>query len=236
MTGSNYCRWLNMLTITCQPTHTRWPYSSLTTSFTHRQNGWKREKLITPWATMHVHWMQDIHQQTKQTLENTWESMNKDYDRKAMEPPTIVVSDLVMLNTKNICTKGPLKQLCPKLYAPFKVLEKKRSWAYKFKISPQWKIYRVFHVSLLEHYQSSNRPNREQLPRDPDVIASHLEWEVERMVKGEIISYIWKVRGRNKPMHKLRYFVKSRGLREGWQYLGTTRRYEQQAGRGGKVS
>jgi len=116
--------------------------------------------------------------------------MNKDYDRKAMEPPTSVVSDLVMLNAKNICTKGPSKQLCPKLYAPFKVLEKKPSWAYKFKISPQWKIYRVIHVSLLEPYQCSNRPNREQPPPDPDVIASHLEWEVERMVKGEIISYI----------------------------------------------
>ena len=54
----------------------------------------------------------------------------------------------VMLNAKNIHTKRPSKKLSPKLYGPFKVLEKKGSRAYKLEISPRCKIHPVFHVSL----------------------------------------------------------------------------------------
>jgi len=92
------------------------------------------------------------------------------YDRKAKEQPSIEVGELLMLNAKNIRTKRPSKKLSTKLYGPFKVLEKKGSRAYKLEISPQWKVHPVFHVSLLEPYRASNRPNREQPPRDPEEI------------------------------------------------------------------
>jgi len=121
---------------------------------------------------------------------------------------------LVMLNAKNIRTKRPSKKLGPKLYGTFKVLEKKGSRAYRLEISPRWKIHPVFHVSLLEPYRASNRPTREQPPRDPEEIEGDLEWEVERIVKREIISYTRKVRGRNKTMKELRYFVKWKGCAE----------------------
>jgi len=51
----------------------------------------------------------------------------------------------------------------------------------------------VFHVSLLEPYRGSNRQNREQPPRDPDNLEGELEWEVDRIMKSEIISYTQKV-------------------------------------------
>jgi len=41
-----------------------------------------------------------------------------------------------------------------------------------------------------------------------------LEWEVERIVKSEMISYTRKVRGRNKPMNDLQSFVKWKGCAE----------------------
>jgi len=154
----------------------------------HPQTEWMKEREAhNPGATLYVHWMQDIHQQAKQTLENTWESMKKYYDRKAKEQPSIEVGDLVMLNAKNIRANRPSKKLSPKLYGPFKVLEKKGSRAYKLEISPRWKIHPVFHISLLEPYRASNRPNRAQPPRDPEEIEGDLEWEVERIVKSEII-------------------------------------------------
>jgi len=160
----------------------------------HPQTEWMKErKAHNPGATMYAHWMQDIHRQAKQTRENIRESMKKYYDRKVTEQPRIEVGDLVMLNAKNICTKRPLKKLSPKPYGPFKVLEKKGSRAYKLEISPRWKIHPVFHVLLLEPYRASNRPNREQPPRDPVEIEGNLEWEVERIVKSEIISYTRKV-------------------------------------------
>jgi len=50
----------------------------------HPQMEWMKEREAhNPWATMYAHWMQDIHQQAKQTLENTRESMKKYYDRKS---------------------------------------------------------------------------------------------------------------------------------------------------------
>jgi len=120
--------------------------------------------------------------------------MKKYYNRKATEHPDIEVGDLVMFNAKNIRTKRPSKKPSSKLYCPFKVLERQGSMAYRLQISPGCKIHPVFHVLLLEAYRASNRPNREQPPRDPEDIERDLEREVERIVKSEIISYMQKVR------------------------------------------
>jgi len=131
----------------------------------HPQREWKKEReAYNPGATMYVYWMQDIHRQAKQTLENKSQLMKRYYDRKATGQSNLGVSALVMCNAKNICTKRPSKRLRRKLYGSFKVLEKKGSRAYKLEISPQWKIYPVFHISLLEPYRASNRPNRDQPP------------------------------------------------------------------------
>jgi len=44
----------------------------------HPQRKWMKEREAhNPGATMYAHWMQDIHQRAKQTLENTRESMKK---------------------------------------------------------------------------------------------------------------------------------------------------------------
>jgi len=83
-------------------------------------------------------------------------------------------------------------------------------------ISPRWKIHHVFHVSLLEPYRASNRPNGEQPQTDPEHIDGDLEWEVEKIVKSVIISYMGEVRERNKPLKELRYFVKNKGSEEGY--------------------
>jgi len=167
----------------------------------HPQTEWMKEREAHNCGpTLYAHWMQDIHQQARQTLGNSRESMKKYYDRNAPEQPSIKVSALVMLHAKNIGAKRPAKKLSPKLYDPFKVLEKKGNRAYKLAISPGWKIHPGFHISLLEPYRASNRPNHEQPPRDPEDIEGDLEWEVQRIVKSEIISYTPKVRERNKPL------------------------------------
>ena len=94
-----------------------------------------------------------------------------------------------MLNGKNMRSKRPSKKLNPKLYGPFKVLEKQGARAYKLLIPDRWKIHPVFHVSLLEPYRISIRPARAQPPRAPEEVEGDLEWEVERVVRSEIISY-----------------------------------------------
>src|ERR1700712_5592832 len=137
------------------------------------------------------------------------------YDRKARQQPDIKVGDLVMLNAKNIRTKRLTKKLSPRLHGPFKVLElKKGEQAFKLEISPQWKIHPVFNVSLLEPYRTSVREEREHPPRVPEEIEGYLEWEVERMVKSQVITYTRRVGRRNRTFKELRYFVKWKGCAE----------------------
>jgi hypothetical protein len=181
----------------------------------HPQTEWMKERQAqNPGAHLVAHWMKTIQQDAKEALEKTRANMSKYYDRKAKQQPDIKIDDLVMLNARNIRTKRPSKKLSPKLYGPFKVLEKRGERAFKLEISPRWKIHPVFHVSLLEPYRRSERENREQPPRDPEEIDGDLEWEVERIVKSEIISYTRRVRGRNRQMRELRYFVKWAGCSE----------------------
>jgi Chromo (CHRromatin Organisation MOdifier) domain len=119
-----------------------------------------------------------------------------------------------MLNAKNIRTKRPSKKLAPKLYGPFKILEQHGNLAYKPELSNGWKIHLVFQVSLLEPYRTSIRPGREQPPMQPEEIDGDLEWEVEKIIKSEIISYERRVRRQLKTFKELRYFVKWKGCSE----------------------
>jgi len=140
--------------------------------------------------------------------------MGRYYYRKAKQQPDFKVGDLVMLNAKNIRMKGPSKKLAPKFYSPFKILEQRGELAYMLEISDRWKIHLVFHVSLLEPYRTSTRPAREQQPMTPEEINGDLEWEVEKIVKSEIISYERRVRGSTKSLEELRYFVKWKACSE----------------------
>ena len=49
---------------------------------------------------------------------------------------------------------------------------------------------------------------------EPEEIDGDLEWEVEKIVKSEIISYERRVRGRPRTLQELRYFVKWKGCSE----------------------
>jgi len=119
-----------------------------------------------------------------------------------------------MLNVKIIRTKRPLKQLAPKLYGPFKILEQKGELAYKSEILDRGKIHPVSHVLLLEPYPTSTRPAREQPPMTPEDIDGDLEWEVERIEKSVIISYERRVHASTRPFEEQRYFVKWKGCSE----------------------
>ena len=158
--------------------------------------------------------MKAIHKQVVEVLNYTREGMKRYYNQKSLQHPDYKEGDLVMLNGKNIRTKRLSKKLSPKLYGPFKMLEAKGQHAFKLEISPKWRIHPTFHVSLLEPYWTTIWEGREQPPREPEEIDGDLKWEVERIVKSEIISYTRKVRSRNKKRRELRYFVKWKACSE----------------------
>jgi len=156
--------------------------------------------------------MMVTHQHVRKALEQTRKEMSKYYDRKTRQQPDIEVGDLVRLNAKNIRTKRPTKKLSPRMYRPFKVLEiKKGARAFKLEISPRWRVHPILHVSLQEPYRASAREGREQPPRVLEDIEADLEWEVERIVKTEIITYTSKVGRGNKEFKELRYFLEWKG-------------------------
>jgi len=174
----------------------------------------KEREAQNPRAGLNSHWMKAVHEKAHKALDQRREAMKNYYNRKAIEQPDLKVGDQVMLKAKNIRTKRPSKKLSPKLYGPCKILEKRGNRAFKLEISRRWKIHPVFHVSLLEPYRTSVGDEREQPAREPEDIDGNLEWEVEKIIRSEIIAYTRKVRGRNKRMRELRYFVKWKGCSE----------------------
>ena len=179
------------------------------------QTEWLKERDVqNPGATMYTHWMQTVQNKARKTLEQTREAMKRYYDERTTPQPDIDFGDLVMLNAKNIRTKHPTNKLSPRLCGPFKVLEKRGNRAFKLDISPRWKIHPVFHVSLLKPYKITDRPNREQPPWELEDVEGDMEWEVEKIVKSEVITNTRKVRRVNKQYKELRYFVKWAGCLE----------------------
>ena len=142
----------------------------------HPQTEWMKEGAVqNPGATMYTHWMQTVQNNARKTLEQTREAMKKYYEQRATPQPDIDIGDLVMLNAKNIRTKRPTKKLSPRLYGPFKVLENRGNRAFKLDISPRCKIHLVFQVSVLAPYKVSDRPYREQPPREPADVEGDME-------------------------------------------------------------
>ena len=148
----------------------------------------KEREVQKPVATLYSNWMKTFQEKGRTTLEQTQEAMKKYYYQRATPQPDIEIGHMVMLNVKYIMTKRPTKKLSPQLYRPFKVMEKRGDRAFKLDISPRWKIHHVFHVSLLESYKVSDQANREQPPREPEDVEGDMEWEVEEIVKSEVIS------------------------------------------------
>jgi len=75
-------------------------------------------------AGLYSHWMKTVHEKAHKALNQMREAMKKYHNRKAIKHPDLKVGDQVILNGKNIRTKHPSKKLSPKLYGPFKILEK----------------------------------------------------------------------------------------------------------------
>ena len=68
---------------------------------------------------------------------------------KGVKPRSYVSSNKIWLNSKYIKTKQNRK-LKAKFFGLFRVLHPVRKQTYKFELSRKWKIYNVFHISLLE--------------------------------------------------------------------------------------
>ena len=84
----------------------------------------------------------------RENLQHAQELQKRAHD-KGTKPKSYAPSEKVWLNNKYIKTKRNRK-LEAKFFGPFRVLHPVGSQAYKLELPKRWRIYAVFHVSLLE--------------------------------------------------------------------------------------
>ncbi len=75
--------------------------------------------------------------------------LQKRYHNKHAKPRSYALGEKVWLNSKYIKTKRNLK-LEAKFFGLFRVLHPVGKQAYKLELPKKWRIYDIFHVSLLE--------------------------------------------------------------------------------------
>jgi hypothetical protein len=113
--------------------------------------------------------MTSIYDKLKERLSEAKDNMGKYYNKKRRDFSGFKKGEFVMLNGKNIQSKGRCRKLEDKMYGPFEVLSEGHNKRYcKLKLPDKWKIHPVFNVSLLERYRGTN-PEREVVEVEADV-------------------------------------------------------------------
>jgi len=121
---------------------------------------------FNPANTVYTHWMKVIHDKSQEGLEEAQERMRQYTKPGHKPPPDYQVGDLVMLNGRNIKTRRPSKKLDHRNHGPFQIEKIVSPLAARLTLPRKWKIHNVFHVLLLEPYQTSEH----RAPPDPSKV------------------------------------------------------------------
>ena len=121
--------------------------------------------------------------------------MSKYYNKKMKSIEEFKRKDLVMLNGKNIRSKGRCKKLEDKMYGPFEILSVGHNGRYyKLKLPVSCKIHPTFNIGLLEKYQGKN-PEKEVV----EIEADDAGWKMELIITSgplndDVIKHVYLVK------------------------------------------
>jgi len=115
------------------------------------------------------------------------------------EQPQFNVGDKVWLLCRNVKTTRPCDKLDYYRLGPFAISKQMNLVAYWLHLPESMKIHPVFHVSLLELYETMDIQGRRQIPPPPIEVDNNDEFEVEEILDSR--------RRRN----KLEYLIHWRG-------------------------
>jgi len=76
-----------------------------------------------------------------------------------------------------------MPKLSPRRYRPFKVVSQISKVAYKLELPSTWKIYDVFHASLLTPYKETDQHGPSFLEPPPDILDGKPKWEIKKILK-----------------------------------------------------
>ena len=113
----------------------------------------------------------------RENLHHTQELQKRAHD-KEVKPRSYAPSKKVWLNSKYIKIKCNRK-LEAKFFGPFRVLHPVRKQAYKLELPKKWKIYDVFHLSLLEKDTTKKERVHEENVEELDAGDNSREYKVE---------------------------------------------------------
>jgi len=158
---------------------------------------------LNPASWVYAHWMHIVHDESRKGLKEAQERMRWYTNRTRKEPMAYQVGDLVMLNGRNIRMRRPSRKLDHKNHGPFQIEKIVSPLAVRLTLPRKWEIHNVFHISLLEPYQTSKHrapPDPSKVLREVNDIEQSEEYDVE-----EVMSSVECGRGNNK---RILYLVK----------------------------
>jgi len=84
-----------------------------------------------------------------------------------------------------------MPKLSPRRYGPFKVVSQISKVTYKLELPSTWKIYDIFHASLLTPYKETDQHGPNFLEPPPEILDSEPEWEIQKILKERSFGH-WK--------------------------------------------
>ena len=92
------------------------------------------------------------------------------------------VGDKVWLEATHLCLKYPSRKLAPKWHEPFEITCVLSPLTYQLQLPDTWKIYNIFHASLLSSYCFIEMHGPSFLNPPPDIIDNEEEYEVKAIL------------------------------------------------------
>ena len=86
------------------------------------------------------------------------------------------------LEATHLHLKYPSRKLAPKRHGPFEITCVLSPLTYQLRLLSTWKIYNIFHASLLSSYYSTKAHGPSFLNPPPDVINNKEEYEVKAIL------------------------------------------------------
>lgn len=126
--------------------------------------------------------MAEVCSEAEKALQEAADDMKRFYDTRHQEGPKFKVGDLVFLSNVNLRSTCPSRKLDDKHFGPFKITKQISPVNFELDLPHQWSLTTsVFHVSKLKPF-TADPFSISAPPPPPDLIADHLEYEVEAIL------------------------------------------------------
>jgi hypothetical protein len=127
--------------------------------------------------------MKTVVENCKKELEKSSERMKKYTDQPRIEPRSLELGNLVILNRKNIKTRHQAGKLDHMMYGSFEILDIISPTALPLHLPKILKIHPVFHASLIEPFVNGNRDvDLNAVLKTSDLITNAGEYDIDKVM------------------------------------------------------